>query len=248
MNSIEVCFSPALYDYKVTRADHIIVIVDVLRATTAFCAAFDRGVKAIIPVAGVELARKYKKEGFLVVAERGGEKLDFADFSNSPLDLLNAEIEGKTLVYSTTNGTQAIEKAKDAGSIAVGCFSNLSLLSEWLHQKNSSVLILCSGWENTFSLEDSLCAGAITDSLLKSGQYSVNCDAAHAALDLWVYARKNIQGYLSKANHYKRLEKLGCQNDLAYCLQLDISSSLPVWNGVSFVNSLSTGSKPFRNS
>jgi 2-phosphosulfolactate phosphatase len=244
MKSIEVCFSPALFEYKTTRDDYVVVIVDVLRATTAFCAAFDRGVKAIIPVAGVELAHEYKKEGFLVVAERGGEKLDFADFSNSPLDLLHAEIEGKTLVYSTTNGTQAIEKAKNSGSIVVGCFSNLSLLCEWLEQTNRNVVILCSGWENTFSLEDTLCAGAITHSLLKSGQYAVNCDAACAALDLWMNARKDIQGYLTKASHFKRLERLGLQNDLAYCVQLNISGSLPLWNGESFINALSTGSKP----
>lgn len=236
MKTIEICLSPALYEYRSTCKDYIVVVIDVLRATSAFCAAFDNGVKSIIPVVGLEITREYKDKGFPVVAERGGLKVDFADFANSPLELLKAPLKGSTLVYSTTNGTQAIEKAKDASEIAVGCFSNISVLCEWLHKKNRHILILCSGWENTVSLEDTTCAGAIVETLINTGQFSIMNDSAYMALNLWKNAHKDLIGFLSVASHFKRLEKLGCQNDLVYCLQKDISDSLPVWNGKELVD------------
>src|SRR5512133_2694845 len=106
MNTIEVCLSPALFKYITTTGDFIVVIIDVLRATTSFCAAFDSGVKTVIPVSGLDKLLEYKNNGFLTAAERDGNKVDFADFGNSPTVFLQSDLSGKELAYSTTNGTQ----------------------------------------------------------------------------------------------------------------------------------------------
>ena len=70
--NIEVCFSPGEYEYFKDEYE-IVVVIDVLRATSAICAACHNGIKSIIPVATIEEAREYKAKGYLVGAERKGQ-------------------------------------------------------------------------------------------------------------------------------------------------------------------------------
>src|SRR5512140_2458147 len=128
---LETCFSPALYEAE-QHSDSIVVIIDILRASSAICTAFANGAVSIIPVAGVDEAREYKKRGFLVAAERDGNVLDFADFGNSPFNFTREKVEGKTIVYSTTNGTGIIKKSSLAGTIVIGSFLNLTALTGWI--------------------------------------------------------------------------------------------------------------------
>lgn len=236
MNSIEVCLSPALFSFKTTNENFIVVIVDVLRATSAFCAAFDSGVKLLIPVPGLEELLEYKNKGFLTAAERDGNKVDFADFGNSPTVFLQSDLSGKELAYSTTNGTQAIKTASNAGSqdIVSAAFVNLNAVSEWLISQNKNVVILCSGWKNTFSLEDTLCAGALVEMLENSKKFMHICDASGSALNQWQLSKNNLVSNVQKANHYKRLLAKGLNDDLDYCFRLNISNAVPVWNGKGF--------------
>jgi len=236
MNSIEVCLSPALYKYKTTTDNYIVVIIDVLRATTAFCAAFDSGARAVIPVSGLDELLVYKNKGYLTAAERDGNKVDFADFGNSPTVFLNTDLNGKELAYSTTNGTQAVEMAKSSGNIAVAAFVNLQAVSGWLMEQQKNVVILCSGWKNTFSLEDTLCAGALVEILEQSGLFNPICDASGMALSLWQSSKNDLQEVVKKASHYQRLVKLGQQVDLMHCFRLNTSVAVPVWNGTGFID------------
>jgi len=159
---IEVCFSPAMY-HSFHDDNSIIVIVDILRATTAMCTAFMNGAKSLIPVSTLEEAKEYKSKGYLVAAERDGIVCDFADFGNSPYNFQREIVEGKTIVYSTTNGTQAINMAKKAYKILVGSFLNISALASYITYENKDVIIFCSGWKDRFSLEDTLFAGALAE-------------------------------------------------------------------------------------
>src|SRR5690606_2592908 len=149
-----------------------VVVIDVLRATSAMCAALDNGIKAVIPVLTVEEALEYKQKGYLVGAERKGQIVDGFDFGNSPFSYINPDFVGKEVVLSTTNGTRSIAVAKDAETVVIGSFLNVDALSKWLLEHNESVLCLGSGWQGKFSLEDAICAGAISDFLLASGQYT----------------------------------------------------------------------------
>ena len=168
--SVEVCFSPALFPDILTTGDFIVVLVDVLRATTTICAAVGNGAEAIVPVATHEEARRLKAEGFLVASEKDGVQLDWADFGNSAFSFTPEAIGGRTLVYCTTNGTKALHIAKAASSIVIGAFVNISPLTEWLIEQQKDVVVLCSGWKNKFCLEDSLFAGALTERLLGTGR------------------------------------------------------------------------------
>jgi len=234
MKSIEVCLSPALFKCRITNDNCIVVIVDVLRATTAFCAAFDSKVHSVIPVSGLDDLLVYKDKGFLTAAERDGKKVDFADFGNSPTVFLKHDLSGKDLAYSTTNGTQAIEMAKSSERIAVAAFANLEAIVDWLIAQYTDVIILCSGWKNTFSLEDTLCAGAIAEALELKGTHSRSCDASVAAIELWQQSAHNLREVVKNASHFQRLYAMGLLHDLNHCFTLNTSASIPVWDGSVF--------------
>ena len=238
--TIEVCFSPALFAYKVTENDFITVIIDVLRATTSFCAALDNGAKSIIPLASVDEARSFKENGFLVAGELDGSKIDFADFGNSPSGFKTDLVKDKDIAYTTTNGTMAIEMAKGGHAIALAAFTNMDAVAGWIVKQNKNVVILCSGWKNTFSSEDAVCAGALTLELMKSGCFRMFGDSTYAAYDLWNSAKIDLLGYIQKASHYQRLEKLGLSGQLPLCFEINTSKAIPVWNGNAIVN-LNTG-------
>ncbi len=229
--SVEVCFSPGLFQDVVTTGDFIVVLVDILRATTTICTAVANGAEAIIPVASHEEARQLKSEGFLVATERDGVQLDFADFGNSAFSFTRDAIRGKTLVYCTTNGTRALEMAKSASSIAIGAFINISAVSEWLAGQQKNVVILCSGWKNKFCLEDTLFAGALTERLLNTGLFRSDCDSAHASMDLWHLAEGDVLGYVEKAAQRHRLKKLGLDDVIPYSFECDQVKVVPVFDG-----------------
>lgn len=236
MPTIETCLSPLLFPARQTSENYIVVVIDVLRATTAFCAAFDRGFGSIIPVTGIEEARCYKEKGYLVAAEREGDKLDFADFGNSPAGFLSADKIGAELVFTTTNGTRAIDTGKVAGELVTASFSNLTTVVNWIAKRNGDVLILCAGWKNTFSLEDTLCAGAIAAKLIKVGTFYASDDASGAAMTLWNHSCENLRDVVSQSSHYQRLLSKGLDADLEYCFKQDTSKSLPILISGKLVN------------
>lgn len=225
---IEVCFSPAIFNCF-QHPEAIVVVVDVLRATSAICTAFMNGVEKIIPIGTVEEAQKLKNEGFLVAAERDGFVLDFADFGNSPYNFTSERVNSKTIVYSTTNGTQAINMASSCYQVLVGAFLNLEALSRYLIHQNRDIIVFCAGWKNRFSLEDTLLAGAITEIVTKDPGYYTICDSAIASLDLWQLAKDDPMAYIEKAAQRNRLKKNGLDDVIEYCLTADQTAIIPVF-------------------
>jgi 2-phosphosulfolactate phosphatase len=223
---IETCFSPAMYEPE-RHAGSVVVVIDILRATSAICTAFENGAASIIPVATVPEAREFKEKGYLVAAERDGYVLDFADFGNSPFNFTPDRIKGKTIAYSTTNGTGIIKLASNAGHIVIGSFLNLSALVEWIINHENNVVLFCAGWKNRFNLEDTICAGAIAEKLLTTTLYSTICDSTKAALDLWLLAKNDIPGYIEKAAHRTRLRDKKLDDCLQFCLTLDQTEKVP---------------------
>ncbi len=229
--TVEVCFSPALFQDIVTEGDFVVVLVDILRATTTICTAVGNGIEAIIPVATHDEARRLKDEGFLVASEKDGMQLDFADFGNSAFSFTRERIGGKTLVYCTTNGTRALDIARSASSIAIGAFTNISALTAWLVKQEKNVVILCSGWKNKFCLEDTLYAGALTERLLETGRFEAQCDSAEASLDLWSLAEGDPLSYIEKASHRHRLKRLELDDVIPYSFECDHAEVVPVFDG-----------------
>lgn len=230
MKSIEVFFTPDLYDYRHNDDPQQVVVLDILRATTAICTAIYAGVKGIIPVADVQDLKKFKENGYLIASEREGIKVDFADFGNSPFTFLDNDLKGKSIAYSTTNGTLAIEKVAESSSqVLIGAYSNISVLCNYLIEQNQSVIVVCSGWKGKFSLEDAIVAGAFCEKLMESGKFLIDCDSANASLDLWNIAKNNLLEYVEKCTHRVRLRKLKLDDVLEYCFTADKAPVVPIF-------------------
>jgi len=229
---LEICFSPALF-VPGDCLNSIVVIIDVLRASSSICTAFANGATEIIPVEDIARAKEYKLKGYLVAAERDGFVLDFADFGNSPFNFTKEKVAGKTIVYSTTNGTGIINLAKSSKMTVIGSFLNFSSLSEWLINQENDVLLFCAGWKNRFNLEDTICAGAFAARLMATGLYSTICDSTVASMDLWSIAQNDLHGYIDKAAQRSRLRDKNLDDCLEFCLTMDITTKIPVIkNGV----------------
>jgi 2-phosphosulfolactate phosphatase len=224
---VEVCFTPGEYAYYKDEFE-IVVVIDVLRATSAICAAFQNGIKSIIPVPSVEEALDYKKKGWLAGAERKGQIVDGFDFGNSPFSYMREEFRNREVVLTTTNGTKSLDVAKDAEVVVVGSFLNLDALSKWLAEQNKNVLCLCSGWQDKFNLEDTICAGAISEYLIGTGKFTSDEDSSIAAKYLYLSAKDNYLGYLKSSSHRRRLKNLNLNEDIKYCLTPNQTTVIPI--------------------
>lgn len=233
---VEVCFSPDQFDLY-HQSFSAVVAIDVLRATSAICTAFEHGVKEVIPVSTIEEAKSYQARGFMVAAERGGEVVEGFDFGNSPYSYMMPELKGKTVVITTTNGTRAINTAAKDHKVYIGSFINLQVVIDKLLAEPEDVLLLASGWQGKFNLEDSICAGAIADALLLSGKYRSEEDSTIASRFLYEKARVNYFGFLKASSHRRRLRRLNLNRDIRYCLSPNTSRVLPVYRDGALVNS-----------
>lgn len=223
---LETCFSPALYESG-NHLDSIVVVIDIFRATSAICTAFHNGAESIIPVGEVEEARSYKDKGYLVAAERDGFVLDFADFGNSPFNFTPERVKGRTIVYSTTNGTGIIKQASEASHIVIGSFLNITSLIKWITGLDKDVVLFCAGWKNRFNLEDTVCAGAMAEMLMAGGNYQTICDSTKAALDIWSLAKPDPLDYIEKAAQRTRLKDKGLDDCIGYCMTRDLAPEVP---------------------
>ncbi len=230
--TLEVCFSPALIHLH-DVSDTVVVVIDILRATSSMCVAFAHGVRSVVPVATVEESLAYREKGFLIGAERNGEMLDGFDLGNSPFSYMEPRVKGKDIALSTTNGTQAIAAARGARMLVAGSFLNLDYLCDWLKSQDHHVLLLCSGWKNSFNLEDTLFAGAVAEKLQPYFTLNKMRDAVIAAMHLYQLAKNDLNGFLEQSSHRKRLEKLHIEKDIEYCLTPNLAPVIPVLeNGI----------------
>jgi 2-phosphosulfolactate phosphatase len=234
MNTIEICIVPELYQYrKTTGNNHIAVVVDILRATSTIAVAIAQGAQKVIPVTDMNKLFEFKKDGHLIVSERDGIQPDFADFGNSPFQLINTNIKNAVIVISTTNGTRTLSVVNSAGKIFIGAFVNISSLCSTLKKLNQNIVIVCSGWKYRFSLEDTLFAGAVCENLIDNELFSGNDDSVFASMELWKQAKDDLLNYVSSSEHYQRLYSLGMGESVPYCFELDACSVVPILeNGI----------------
>ncbi len=223
---VEVCYTPGQY-HLYEKDFEVVVVIDVLRATSAITTALHFGIEKIIPIATMEEAYEWKAKGYLVGAERDGQVVEGFDFGNSPYAYMNEEMKGKTVVLTTTNGTKAISIAKNK-TVVIGCLNNLSLLCQWLNEQHKNTLVLASGWKDKVNLEDTICGGAIADILLESRKFRSDEDSTVAAKFIFRSAREHLWSFLRSSSHRRRLIKLNIQRDVKYCLTLDSVPCIPI--------------------
>ncbi len=233
---VEVCFSPRQFELYKDEFETCVVI-DVLRATSAICTGLAHGVDRIIPVPTVEEARALQAEGCVAAAERNGQIVEGFDFGNSPRAYMDGSLTGKTVALTTTNGTKAIDMARDMPQVAIGSINNLDAICTWLMQQPGDVLLLCSGWKDKFNLEDTICAGAIADNLIDIARYRSEEDSTIAAKHLFLAVRGNIFSFLKASSHRRRLRNLNLGEDIKYCLTPNTVNLVPVLHEGALIDS-----------
>lgn len=209
------------------------IAVDVLRATTTIAAALASGAEAVQAFSDLEqliqVSEAWPAEQRIRIGERGGKTVDGFDMGNSPLDCTPERVKGCRIFMSTTNGTRALQRVQAASVVFAAALTNRRAIVQFLQAHQPDVVwVVGSGWEGSFSLEDTVCAGAIADSLWTSGQDELaGNDETLAAIALYRQYQNNLLGLLHQASHGKRLLKLGNHVDLKYCAQTDILDILP---------------------
>jgi 2-phosphosulfolactate phosphatase len=184
-------------------------------------------VERIIPVGTLEEAKDFKEKGYMVAAERDGIVRDFADFGNSPYNFTPEQVNGKQIVYSTTNGTNAIQLASSGSQVLIGAYLNISALARHIMEEGRDLLVLCAGWKNKFNLEDTLFAGALAEMVLEDDRFYTICDATLGAMDLYDAAKLDMLAYIEKVAQRHRLKKNNLDDVIGYCHEFDLTELIP---------------------
>jgi 2-phosphosulfolactate phosphatase len=229
--TLHTSLSPALL-HLYDASNSIVVIIDVLRATSTIATALFNGARSVIPVDSVsrcmEIGRQI--EG-ITAGERDGMIAEGLEYGNSPFEYPREFIEGKTLVLTTTNGTRLLHMALEKGAkeIVTGSFPNLSAVCDHLIEMKQHVILGCAAWKDKVNIEDSLFAGAIINRVKE--HFDINCDSSHMAEAMYEKGRKDLFSFLKKseASHYHRLMKYNLEKDIRYCLSPDGANILPVY-------------------
>jgi 2-phosphosulfolactate phosphatase len=238
--TLNTCPSPALIHlYDVSSS--IVVIIDVLRATSTIATALHNGAKDIIPVDSVaDCIRIGRDLNCITAGERDGKIAEGLQYGNSPFEYPIEFISGKTLVLTTTNGTKLLHMAHNRGAkeIITGSFPNISEVCSYLFYKKSNVILACAAWKDKVNIEDSLFAGAVVNRLKEN--FTIECDYSQMAESLYLAAKDDLYGFMKERNatHYHRLTKFGLEKDIRYCLTNDGAPSLPVYDDGKLVNGL----------
>lgn len=232
MNSkptLYTCLSPSLLHlYDVSKS--IVVVIDVLRATSTIATALYNGARCVIPVDSVSRCIALGKQiDGITAGERDGKIAEGLQYGNSSFEYPKEFICNKTLVLTTTNGTRLLHMAleKGAGEIITGSFPNLSAVCDHLVEKNIPVILGCAAWKDRINIEDTLFAGAVISRI--KNHFSINCDASHIAETMYEQAKDDMFDFMKKSNasHYHRLMNFGLEDDIRYCLTPDSANILP---------------------
>lgn len=223
-----------LTPHAVTERDvqgRFVVAIDVLRACSTIVTALANGARAVVPVSDMEAAGRLAAglggEGNLLGGERNGIKIEGFDLGNSPAEYTREAVEGRTIIFKTTNGTDALLKGVGAVHLVAGCFLNAGAVVDRAREADLDVTLICSGWRGQVSFEDTLCAGLLVDRLL--GDHAASApDAARMAVHLFRNAAETLYEAMAASDHGTRLAELGAADDVRLCSRIDAVPVLPI--------------------
>jgi 2-phosphosulfolactate phosphatase len=231
---LDVVFTPSGITPSEVQGRTVFVI-DILRATTAMCAALYHGAKAMIPVANTEealrLAQTIGSDDVLLAGEKNCVRIPGFQLGNSPLEMTESVVRNKTIIVTTTNGTKALLACQGAGGVYPACAANLTLAGEKAREaleRDRYIVLVCAGRDGSFSLEDAYCAGRLAVAALggRRPRRGLN-DAALAGLDLVRRYGDHWERPLSYSRAGRELIKLGFREDLLDASRLDAYPVLP---------------------
>jgi len=232
---VELYFTPNQTDEMLLRGKTIVVI-DVLRASTSIITALSNGAKEVIPVSTVESAVKISGNLFgdviLLGGERNGRMIEGFSLGNSPAEYTGEKVKGKSIIFNSTNGSQAMVKARYAREMYVCAFVNISTVASCLRENNRDFCIVCAGKSGMFSIEDAVCAGMLLQKLLDDRSVEIALsDAALAAQTLYKAFGRNILKMIRNSEHGRFLMDIGFADDLPICAGVDTIPVLPQLSG-----------------
>ncbi len=211
----------------------ITIVIDVLRASSSLTVMFDRGAGRVFPVAGLDAARRTARElGALLVGERQGVPPDGFDLGNSPRKLRDMDFAGRDVVFTTSNGTAALENVRHSRQVLMGCFNNASACCrralELARRHEAIIGLVCAGQDNAFALDDGVCAGFLVETLARlSPQPCQLSDAAKAMQRLHGSFGSALEAFEHTASG-RNIRRVGDDPDLALCAAVDTSRAVPV--------------------
>lgn len=221
---IDVCF-----DYAELHNQHgkLIVIIDTLRATTTIITAIGNGAECVVPVESIEEAFKQKAlyKGAILGGERNGVKINGFEAGNSPLEYSKDIVSGKTIILTTTNGTRAIKSAFGSGTIILAALINSGAVANFIRSVKEDIIIVCSGTDGRFTMEDAYTAGCI---VFKTDRDDLT-DSAHAVKFLYERISQNPELLHKTCAHLKELISKGFLKDIDYSLKEDMTEIVPYY-------------------
>lgn len=214
----------------------VVVVIDVLRASTTIATALAHGARAIIPFESaddvVTRSKSFERSDVLLAGERKMRPIPGFDLGNSPREFTPDVVDGKTILLTTTNGTAALTAVQGAREIVVGSFVNLSAIVAVLKtaiRGNVDIALVCAGAERQFALEDAVCAGRMLRALSRRLATASLSDAARAAMVLERRYARDLGALFQDAAHASRLVEAGFAEDLTWCAGLDTHPVVPVY-------------------
>jgi len=213
--------------------DRTVIVIDVLRACSTICTALKNGARSFVPVADMaqasKLASNLDQPSYLLGGERDGIKIEGYHLGNSPLEYTPDVVRGRTIIFNTTNGTVAIAQARAARHLLIGTFLNAGRVVDFAREAGLDVTIICAGWRNRVSLEDTLCAGMMVYRLWDGVEPDQVSDTAHIAFTQYATDRAHLDQALRRCNHARYLTRIGYGADVDYCLRTDALPVLPYY-------------------
>ncbi len=221
---------------KAAEEKNIVVIVDVLRCSSTIISLLAKGAKEIFITKSIKEARDLhsKLENSILAGERYGIKPKGFDFGNSPLEFTEENVNGKSIVLTTTSGAKAIYASKNSELTFIGAFLNVKFVSEaaFKKAKEKTITLIASGKKGEFSLEDFICCGAIASELINLG-FNKFDDGVKAAVLAWENAKQNLKEVIKSGSHAKYLIQKGFEKDVEFCSNLNTLNIVPIYeNGV----------------
>lgn len=216
--------------------DRVVLVIDVLRASTSIAAALANGARAVIPFEGVDdaimRARSLEQSDVLLAGERKMAPIPGFPLGNSPREFTADVVTGKTIVMTTTNGTAALYHANGAGEVLVGAFANYGVILARLRaaaRADKSITIICAGTNGRFALEDAICAGRFVRGVARRGIQPQLGDAANVAAMIDRRMGADLPAVLRDSEHGRALIDAGRGEDVTYCATLDSHPVIPVY-------------------
>ena len=225
--------------HQLTPADiqgRVVLVIDVLRASTTVAVALDNGAKAVIPFESsdevIDRAKQFEREDVLLAGERKMHAISGFDLGNSPREYTPDVVEGKTVLLTTTNGTVVLAGLQGARDVVVASYVNYSAVSAMIRaaaRGASDVTIVCAGRDRQFALEDAACAGRFARGVTRRLANVRLNDAAQACCLLDKRYGDDLDRLFEDSEHGRALKEAGYAEDLAVCAEVDAHPVIPIY-------------------